>query len=46
MTFIIGFSKNEMIKLILNPSIGSLNDYLCMKILKWLHSDDVKTIKD
>jgi hypothetical protein len=47
MIIMIRFSSGDTIKMLLNPSIGSLNDYLATKFLRVLrnHSGDLKLMK-
>jgi len=50
MIFIINFTKNnqskdEFLKILLTPPIGSLNDFLAMKISKLINQESVNDIK-
>lgn len=44
MTIVITFVKNDMLKIILNPNIGSLNDYLGLKMNKILSKSHIEII--
>lgn len=44
MTIIIGFNKSDIIKVILNPPIASLNDFLAVQMNKLIYSNYSQSI--
>ncbi|CDW89328.1 UNKNOWN [Stylonychia lemnae] len=45
MSFLLNFSRTEMTKILITPSIASLNCFLASKFMKALQYEDVKIIK-